>query len=122
MTQNLEHSWVKEIYNESELKQYAEFESDLKTGKNAVDSKHFHKEWMLLVELVKDNLNNSPNSKEGISVGEKFMNWVNKVYGTKNANLRTKKWDEGFMQGKDLEDSGLSMEVVQWVDKAMDAY
>ena len=90
MTQNLEHSWVKEIYNESELKQYAEFESDLKTGKNAVDSKHFHKEWMLLVELVKDNLNNAPNSKEGISVGEKFMNWVNKVYGTKNANLRKK--------------------------------
>ncbi len=31
MTQQLEHSWVKEIFTPEELKQYAEFEANLKS-------------------------------------------------------------------------------------------
>lgn len=119
MTQQLEHSWVKEIFTPEELKQYAEFEKEMKaTGQSTV----FEENWQQMVEELKNNIQNDPCSQIGIDLGKKFMDWVNGVYGKKYAHLRTKKWEQGFGEGKGLDEIGLSSELVSWIDKAMDAY
>lgn len=119
MTQQLEHSWVKEIFTPDELKQYAEFEKEMKaSGGKAV----FKKNWQQLVEELKNNLKNNPYSKAGIDLGKKYMDWVNRLYGKKYAHLRTKKWEQGFGEGKGLDEIGLTPELMAWIEKATDAY
>ncbi len=122
MTQQLEHSWVKEIFNPEELKQYAAFETELKTNSTSQQKADFEKDWSNLVAEIRDNLENDPKSANGIAIGKKCMHWVNGVYGKKYAHLRTKKFEKGFAEGKGLEDAGLTPEIVSWMDKAMDAY
>lgn len=43
MTQQLEHSWVKEIFTPEELKQYAAFETELKTNSTTEQKATFEK-------------------------------------------------------------------------------
>ena len=71
---------------------------------------------------VNNNLSIDPTSTKGILLGEKFMLWVNGVYGKKYAHLRTKKFEQGFGEGKGLDEVGLTTESVAWIEKAMDAY
>ncbi len=78
--------------------------------------------WSQLVDEVKNNLKQDPDSKIGIYLGKKIMDWVNGVYGKKYAHLRTKKFEQGFGEGKGLDEVGLTPEIVSWMDKAMDAY
>ena len=119
MAQQLEHSWVKEIFTPDELKQYAEFETEMKaSGKQAV----LEKNWQQLVDEMKKNIQHDPSSKIGIDLGKKYMDWVNRVYGKKYAHLRTKKWEQGFGEGKGLEDIGVTPEHMSWLEKAVDAY
>lgn len=119
MTQQLEHSWVKEIFTADELKQYAEFEQEMKASGLQAD---FKKNWQELVNELKNNLKNDPYSKAGIELAKKYMAWVNGLYGKKYAHLRNKKWEKGFRTGKGLDDIGLTPEVMSWIEKAMDAY
>ncbi len=119
MSQQLEHDWVKEIFTSDELKQYAEFEKAMKaSGEKAV----FKKNWQQLVNELKDNLQHDPYSKVGIDLGKKYMDWVNGIYGKKYAHLRTKKWEQGFGEGKGLDEIGLTPELMSWIEKAVDAY
>jgi DNA-binding transcriptional MerR regulator len=119
MTQQLEHAWVKEIFTSDELKQYAEFETAMEaSGQKDV----FKKNWQQLVNELKNNLQNDPFSKTGIELGKKYMDWVNGVYGKKYAHLRTKKWEQGFGEGKGLDEIGLTTEQMSWIEKAVDAY
>jgi hypothetical protein len=50
------------------------------------------------------------------------MKWVNGVYGKKYAHLRTKIFEKGFAEGKGLQETGLTPEMVSWLDQAVDAY
>lgn len=122
MTQQLENSWVKEIFTPEELKQYAAFEAELKSHSTLEQKAAFEKNWATLVEEIKNNLCKDPASKVGIQLGEKMMQWVNGVYGKKYAHIRTKKFEKGFAEGKGLDEVGLTPEVVTWIDQAMDAY
>lgn len=122
MTEQLEHPWVKEIFNPDELKQYVAFETELKTNSTPEQKAAFEKNWTNLVAEISVNLSNDPKSAGGIAIGKKCMDWVNGVYGKKYANLRTKKFEKGFSEGKGLEEAGLTPEIVSWMDKAMDAY
>lgn len=122
MTEHLEHSWVKEIYTPEELKQYIEFEQQMKGGKVPEQKASFEKKWHQLLRELKKNLNQDPSSEIGIELGRKYITWVNEVYGKKYAHLRTKKWEQGFASGKGLEDVGLTPEIVSWIEQAMDAY
>lgn len=122
MTQQLEHSWVKEIFTPDELKQYAIFETELKTNSTPEQKAAFEKNWANLVTEIRDNLENDPQSATGIALGKKCMLLINGLYGKKYAHLRTKKFEKGFAEGKGLEETGLSKEIVAWLDKAMDAY
>ncbi|KTC89320.1 MerR family transcriptional regulator [Fluoribacter dumoffii] len=122
MAEHLEHDWVKEIFTPDELKQYVEFEKEMKTNTSPEQQAVFEKKWQDLVGEVKNNLRQDPNSKIGIDLGQKLMDWVNGVYGKKYAHLRTKKFEKGFGEGKGLDEVGLTPELVVWMDKAMDAY
>src|SRR6056300_544854 len=96
MTKQLEHSWVKEIFNEQEMKQYAEFEAKMKANATAKSKEQFEKEWQQLVAQVNESLTSDPSSETGILMGKKFMAWVNQLYGKEYAHLRTKKFEKGF--------------------------
>jgi DNA-binding transcriptional MerR regulator len=119
MTQQLEHTWVKEIFTSDELKQYAEFQTALEaSGQKDL----FKKNWQQLVTELKSNFQNDPDSKVGIDLGKKYMDWVNSVYGTKYAHLRTKKWEKGFGERKGLDEVDLTSEQMSWIEKALNAY
>lgn len=96
MTENLEHGWVREIFTPEELKEYAEFEKEMKANANSEQKTAFENNWRQLVEEFKNNLQKDPYSELGIKLGKKLMDWVNGVYGKKYAHLRTKKFRERF--------------------------
>lgn len=119
MTQQLEHSWVKEIFSNDELQEYAEFENKMKLGSKT----DFEKRWHTLVnEITKLSEKVEPYSKEGIDMGKQFMAWTNEVYGKEHAHLRTKKFEKGFGEGLGLDDLGMSKESFEWLSLATDAY
>lgn len=122
MTQQLEHSWVKEIFTADELKQYAAFETELKSKATPDQKAAFEKNWANLVDEMKCNLEKDPTSDIGVALGKKCMDWLNGVYGKKYAHLRTKKFEKGFVEGKGLDEVGLTPAIVSWMDKAIDAY
>jgi DNA-binding transcriptional MerR regulator len=122
MTEHLEHGWVKDIFSPNELKQYVEFEKEMKANKTPEQKAAFEKQWNELLVELKNNINVDPASKQGIQLGKKYMDWVNGIYGKKYAHLRTKKWEKGFGEGKGLEEIGFTPELLAWVEKATDAY
>ena len=122
MTEQLEHSWVKEIFTPDELKQYVAFETELKNNSTPEQKAAFEKKWDNLVSEISNNLDNDPKSAIGIDLGKRCMLWVNQVYGKKYAHLRTKKFEKGFGEGRGLKEAGLTPEIVVWMDKAIDAY
>lgn len=119
MSEQLEHSWVKEIFNETEMKEYAEFEADLKANR---DKQQFEAKWQALVAELNQHVDTDPRSEKGIELGEKFMTWVNDLYGKKYAHLRTRKFEKGFGEGKGLDDQGWNAKTVAWLEQAVDAY
>lgn len=119
MTQQLEHAWVKEIFTPDELKQYVEFEQEIKeTDQIAI----FEKSWQQLADELKALEKHDPESKIGIDFGKKYMDLVNGIYGKKYAHLRTKKWEQGFGEGIGLDEIGLTPEQFSWLGKAVIAY
>lgn len=119
MTAHLEHGWVKEIFTPDELKQYATFEKEMKANNKKAA---FEDQWHQLLDELEQNMEENPNSIIGIQFGEKYMAWLNGVYGKKYAHLRTKKWEKGFGEGKGLDDIGLTPKMMSWLEKAIDAY
>lgn len=122
MAQQLEDNWVKEIFTTDELKQYVTFEAEMKSRATPEQKARFEKGWFDIVEAVKNNLQQDPDSETGVQLGKKLMDWVNNLYGKKYAHLRTKKFEKGFGEGKGLEQHGLTPEIIVWMEKAMDAY
>ena len=122
MTQQLEHSWVKEIFTPEELKQYATFKSELNPNSNPEQITKFEKEWTDLVKEIENNLKKDPKSEIGINLAKNCMSLINGLYGKKYAHLRTKKFEQGYGEGKGLQEAGLSKEGVLWLEIAMDAY
>ena len=122
MTEQLEHGWVKEIFTHEELKQYVEFEKEMKANKTPQQKAAFEQQWQQLLDELNSNLQHDPASKTGIQLGKKYIEWVNGLYGKKYAHLRTKKWEKGFGEGKGLDDIGLTPELISWLEKATNAY
>ena len=122
MTQQLDHSWVKEIYTPEELKQYAQFEAEMKARSNPDAKALFVKNWQNLIEEIKQNQTINPKSEIGINLGKKCIELINGLYGKKYAHLRTKKFEQGFGKGKGLDEVGMTPEIVSWLEQALDAY
>ena len=122
MTQQLDQAWVKEVFSTEELKQYVEFETGLKSRTTPEEKATFENTWFNLVEEIKQNLQCDPTSAIGIHLGTKCMTFINGLYGKEYAHLRTKKFENGYAEGKGLEENGLTPEIVNWLKQAMDAY
>ena len=122
MTKQLQDSWVKEIFTLDEIKEYAEFEKTMTSNTTAERKAAFEKKWFDIVDAFKNNLHHTPDSEEGIALAKRLMDWVNQLYGKKYAHLRTKKFEKGFGEGKGIDEHGLTPEIVQYMEKAMDAY
>lgn len=122
MTQQLESTWVKQIFNQQELKQYAELEAKMFSPDNIESRKAFEKRWDVLMTDLKEGMAHDPHSAVGIALVERMMLWVNELYGKEYAHLRTKKMEQGFGEGLGLEEAGFSQSSVDWLMRAMDAY
>ncbi len=123
MTQELEKTWAGKVLNKDELKQYAQFEQELKTKFTPEHEKTSQKKWAEVVSDVNAHLSKDPRSAVGIATGKKCMDFVNALYGKKYAGLRDAIWHKGFKSGKvDQVEPQLSLEAVEWLDKAIDAY
>lgn len=122
MTQQLESSWVKEIYTQKELTEYADFKSELMSSSNTSKKDEFEREWAELNKEIKNNIDKDPRSDIGTTLANKFMLWTNRIYGKKYAHLRTKKFEQGFTKGKGLEEIDLTREEVKWIENAVDYY
>ncbi len=119
MSEQLEHSWVKDIFTEDELKEYAAFEHKMKT---TTDKAAFERNWEQLVDDIKANLEQNPTSEVGINIGRRCFELLNQLYGHEYAHLRTKKFEQGFGEGKGLTEVGLDNQTWLWFEKAVDAY
>lgn len=122
MTQNIENTWVKEIFSADELKDYAAFESEANARTNAERKAKFEKNWFNLVDEINKNINQDPASEIGFALGKRCMDLVNSLYGKKYAHLRTIMFEKGFSAGKGLDGVGLTPQAVTWLDQAMDTY
>jgi DNA-binding transcriptional MerR regulator len=122
MTEQLENTWVRDALSTEELKQYAEFENNLKKHSSPEVKNDFENKWFSLIEELKQNNQQDPTSDLGISIGKKCMALINGLYGKENANLRSSLWEKGFKEGKNQGEHGLTPALVTWLDKAIDAY
>lgn len=121
MTEHLEHGWVKEIFTPDELKQYAEFEKEMKANATPEQKAAMENNWSQLVDEVKNNLKQDPDSKIGIYLGKRL--WIGLMGSTvKICPFKNQKFEQGFGEGKGLDEVGLTPQIVSWMDKAMDAY
>lgn len=122
MTQQLEKTWAGKVLSPEELKEYASFEHDLKSRFTETGKKNFEKAWDDLIADVNRNLSKNPTSDIGIATGKRCMDLVNTLYGKKHITLRNAIWEKGFKSGQMDEEHALPKEVVNWLDKAIDAY
>lgn len=122
MTQQLEKTWAGKVLSPEELKQYANFESELKTRYTEGEKKSFEDAWAELVEEAKSSLGKDPKSELGIGIAKRVMDLVNGLYGKEHANLKHSVWEKGFKKGQMEGGHFLAPEIVDWLDQAIDAY
>jgi DNA-binding transcriptional MerR regulator len=120
--QALEKTWMGKTLTSEELKQYANFEQQVKVNLSENEKKSFEKGWNHLVSQINSNLHKDPSSPFGIAIGERCMEWVNSYYGREFASLRTTIWEKGIKEGHLSSEIGLTQEAALWLDKAIDAY
>lgn len=122
MTQDLAKTWAGKILNKEELKDYAIFQQGLKTRYTLAEKESFEQNWANLVAQISSNLDTEPSSDFGIALGQRCMELVNDLYGKKHAALRSSIWEKGYKSGQMDEEHALSLDVVTWLDRAIDAY
>lgn len=122
MTKELEKSWAGKIFSPEQLTQYASFEQELKTRYTESQKKAFEKEWANLCNQIGENIEKDPESDFGIAMGKRMMDLINGLYGKEYAALRTTIWEKGYKEGQMDDEHALPSEIVDWLDKAVDAY
>jgi len=122
MTQQLEHAWVGKILSPEELKNYVRFEEGLKERFTLNEKKTFEQAWAAVVAEIQTHLKQDPTSEFGMALGKRCMDLVNTMYGPEHAELKHSIWEKGYKQGKMEGEHFLSPEVIEWMDKAIDAY
>lgn len=124
MTQALENSWAGKILNETELKQYAQFEQEKheKFNKNPKAKSDFLNQKSRLLNLTKESLHTDPKSDISLDIAKQWMDMINGMYGPQNANLKQIVWEKGFKQGKIDDEKAIPQEIIVWLDIAIDTY
>jgi len=118
MTKDIENTWVANALTHDELKQYAKFESELKTRFTEEEAKDRKQKWSDLVGQVSSNLDRNPKSDFGAKIAKEIMDWVGALYGKEHTNISHSLWHNGFKAGK----TDIDPKVISWMDKATDHY
>ncbi len=122
MTEKLEKSWAGKVFTPEQLKEYAAFETGLKTRFTPSDKKAFEKAWADLIAEIGRNIDKDPKSDFGIAIGQRCMEMINKLYGKNHANLKHAIWEKGYKGNQMDPENAISPDIVQWLDKAIDTY
>ncbi|MGA2655324.1 MAG: MerR family transcriptional regulator, partial [Gammaproteobacteria bacterium] len=85
MTQKLEKTWAANVFTAEELKQYARFESGLKTRYTPDEKKAFEKDWAALIRQIHLCLDKDPTGPIGIKLAKQVMDLINELYGKEHA-------------------------------------
>lgn len=128
MASELDKSWASRIFSADELNKFSEIftEEDLNlfSGLNSDWSEeekiNYKKDWEKTIQSVQENLKEDPNGSIGRKFGKKWIELVNKMYGT-NYELRNKIWDS-YKNGKILPKEVFSPEAMRWIEIAIGAY
>lgn len=124
MTEKIDNNWLwlAKSLSADELKEYAEFEHELKMKRTPEDKEKFTKSWEDIVKDIYANISNEPNSETGINIAKRCSERVDALYFHKYHRLRKSVWEKGFKgESADLK-HGLTPEAIQWLDKAYAAY
>ncbi|MFT3741470.1 MAG: MerR family transcriptional regulator [Gammaproteobacteria bacterium] len=122
MANQLESTWATKVLNSAELEEYVNFQKELKTNYSANEKEIFEKNWRELTQKISSNMDKSPTSAFGLKIAERCTKMVNDLYGKKYAGLKHSIWKKGFKGGGMGEEHGLTREMVEWLDQAMDNY
>lgn len=124
-TQQLEKSWVGKILDQDELKQYVQFEKDLKSRFTEKEIVQLYNDRAEIIREIDANLDKDPSSEFGANLAKRGMKWANHLYGRKYTALRINIWIKGYRTDfvKQVEPHDLaSKENVAWFDKAVESY
>jgi len=122
MTEKLENQWVASVLEGDELEQYAKFEAQKLQNSSESKKQAFEAEWADIVKGIQQYMHEAPNTTDAIALGKRTMDLINPFYGPDNANIKNKIWHEGFKKGKHQNAHGMTTEMANWLDKAIDAY
>jgi len=122
-TEKLEVTWAGRILDPKGLKEYAQFERDLKSRLTESQKKELVTQWEEMISTLKSNLESDPRSEYGRMIFKRLLDLSNKYYGKGFAALRATIWERGCIEGlADEKDHGLSQEMITWINTALDAY
>lgn len=122
MTEDIEKTWAGEALNAAEIKQLAEFQKSVEERFTIEQREAFGENFKRMVNEVKENMTQcEPSSEFGLRIAAEFMAQRNTIYGTKHNNVSRVLWDKGFRKGKMDINPDMTVEVVQWLDKAISA-
>lgn len=117
MTQELEQSWAAKVYTPEQLKQFATMKSKF----SEEEIQEYQQKWANIIKETQQYLNQDPTSVSAKNLGRRWLELVNSAYGgSENFHLRTRIWEA--YKNKEIPNSPIPYDVVQWIDKAMDAY
>lgn len=122
MVKQLDNSWAHKVFDQQELKQYAEFESNLKNKLSQEDAMAMQAAWYNVIKQVGENIDSNPTSEIGYKIAKQTMDFVITLYGAEHANLKETIWHKGYKQGKVDGEQSLEPRFVEWLDKAIDNY
>jgi len=128
MAQQLEKSWVVNIFPAEELKKLAEILSkedinrfaNLRTEWSESEQINLKIKWGNIMNRVLENLKEDPDGNLGKNIAQDWMGMVNKMYGKEYA-LRNLIWD-AYRSGKVIGDDVFSSAAMTWIEIAISAY
>ncbi len=120
--ESLQKGWAGQIFNEQELRDYAEFKEDLKKRFSAEDKKKFEEKWHGIIDKIKLYIHEKPCSPIGVSIAHDCLEMLIAFYGEKYAHLRRAIWKKGFRTNKISYRHDLTPEMIVWLDTAMHTY
>ena len=124
MVEKLESSWAGKALNPDEIAQYARFEKITKERfiQNPKAKIDFMTQRKRLVHSIEAALESDPCSTSAQEIGKQWMDMINPIFGPENANLKLAIWQKGYKANKRDDECALDPKVVQWLDKAVEAY
>ncbi len=118
MTNELKKSWVGEVMNEHQLKEYAEFTKELKSRFTEEDRIAGEAKWAEIASRIRQNFDKDPSSEFGMAIAKECIDILNNLYGKRHA-LRKLIWQEGYKKGHF---QWAEPVVIEWYEKAKQAY